>query len=187
MPPALSLMPVVCRSSPASVWTLSSMGRVLTGYAVVCLWDETGHQLHQNWGHAELCGHMWCGQQIMQVPWGRGPTLLGLSQAWLRRAVPPEHRGLGLVVSKSGSQCPHWALSLRVICVHTEERGKEMEPVSSFVPHDAPHWRAPRISNNLTHLCPKCSSYRCFHAVYPQVVSLPSVQDRAVPSWIFPS
>ena len=109
---------------------------------------------------------------------GEGTALLGLSQAWLRRAVPPEDRGLGLVVSKADSQCPRCALSLRVLCVPAEEDGKEIEPASSFVPIMHLIEGPPRISNNLTHVCPKCSSHCCFHAVYPQVVGLPSVQEQ---------
>ena len=65
---------------------------------------------------------------------GEGPAILGLRQALLKKAVPPEDRGPALGVSRFGSQCPCYATSHRWLCVYDEAQGTEMVPASSLVP-----------------------------------------------------
>ena len=55
---------------------------------------------------------------------GEEPTELGLRQAWLRRAVLPEHRGLEVSVSRLSSQCQCSAASGRWLDVYAEGVGE---------------------------------------------------------------
>lgn len=65
---------------------------------------------------------------------GLRPTLLGLRQVRLRRTVPPEHQRVALGVSKLGSQWWPCTGTLRWPCIYAEVQGREIQPVSSFVP-----------------------------------------------------
>lgn len=113
---ALSLGSVVCRGPPWLKCEMFAPGLAWASFNylfLVCLWSKTGHQLHQNWGSGEL----WLGDVVwaeicIGLLW-KGPTILGLRQTWLRSLVLPEHREVGLRVSKSGSQWLCWATSLR--------------------------------------------------------------------------
>ena len=117
-----SVLQACCRQrlslpSMGSIWSLARVWWILTGCALVCLWNETWHQLYQNWSPAELSGlETWCGQFLCWFL-AEGPAMLGLRQYWLRRATVAEHRGMGFGVNKLGSQCPCSATFIRWVCL----------------------------------------------------------------------
>ena len=77
---------------------------------------------------------MWAG--VSAGLQGKGPTMLGLRYTYRRRAILPEHRGVGLSGSQRGSQCRGCASSHGWLDVYAEEWGIEMVPVSSLVLED---------------------------------------------------
>ena len=126
--------------------------------------------LHWNWYPAKL----WLGDVVWAGVWTglleKESVMLRLKQAWLRRAVPPEFRDVGLSVGKLGSQCPHCAASCRWHCVYAERWQREKEYLcfwKSISMNDASQGRARRKANNLPTVCSRCSSDFCFHAVCP--------------------
>lgn len=71
---------------------------VLPRCALIWLWNETWYDFIQNWGPAELSG--W------RCSMGRAlcrSLSAGTEETWLRRAVLPEGRGVGLGISKLSS------------------------------------------------------------------------------------
>lgn len=72
-----------------------------------------------------------------------GLIVLTLRQAWQRREVTSECRGVGLGVSRLGSQYQQCAAYYRWLCIYTGGRRREMTPAVSFVPGEASLWTLP--------------------------------------------
>lgn len=97
-----------------------------------------------------------------------------------------------ICTSKVGSQCPCWAVSHRWLCAYAVRLGREMVPASYFVPREMSPWHSSsamqsKKSKYLPILCPMCSSDCCFQAVFPQVISLPSLQEQLSSHWLYHS
>ena len=125
-----------------SVWSLAWMWWIFNRSALVCLWNETCYHLHCNWYSVELFDwEMWCGRSLCLFSWGE--TALELRQVWMRRAVLPEYRRMGLGVCKLGNQCCCCADFHKWLCVYGEGRRREMVLASSFLPREVSPWMLP--------------------------------------------
>ena len=144
---ALSIRPMVSAAEALLVccWRcLAWMWCILTRCALVCLWNETWHQLHQNWDPAELWADIvWA--ELCAVLLGKGPTMLGLRQAWLRRAAVPKH-GAGGAWYKQVRQSVSMLIFFPqvALCVYAKGWGREIAPASSFVLRDAYKQNSPK-------------------------------------------
>ena len=136
--------------------------------------------------HTSLIGWRGVGRVFASL-WGKGPTLPGLREVRLRRAVPPEHRGVGIVVNKLGSLCWCSAVSPGWLCVDAEGQGRNTVQATSFVPWEAAASQGytPRRVNNVPSMCPRHSS-KCCSTICLQGVCLLS-RSRAGPSGLYPN
>ena len=98
---------------------------------------------------------------------------------------------MALGMSKLGCQCQHWTDSHRWLWFYAEGNEREMVPTRFFIPEGVSPWnlllRDALWENNLSTMCPSCTSDSCFHTVCPQVVSLTTLRSSAVPSGLYPS
>ena len=167
-----------------SVWSLAWMWWVLTWCALVCLWDETS--CHCCWNHGTpntQVGRWGVGRDLVWAFGVGGHLCWDWGQVWLGRVIPLEHGEAGLGRSKLESKCGSCAGSQRWPCLYAEGQGREMVPTSSFVPRGVSVKAAflqysPRGANNLPTVFSKYSSDCCFHAVYPQALCLPFLQEQ---------
>ena len=82
--------------------------------ALVYLWNETWHQLHQNWGPAELFGQeTWSAQGSVLVFCRRGLMFWDWGKLDWGKGNPSRSQGNGAWCIQIGSQCPCWASSCR--------------------------------------------------------------------------
>ena len=102
---------------------------------------------------------------------GKEPTTLGLKQTGLRRVVLPEHRVVGLGVSKLGSPCLGKAASLRWLCVSVE--GQERKVALSaplflerYLCECCLSRKCSRRGNNLPSMWPRHFSDHCVNSPF---------------------
>lgn len=116
--------------------------------------------------------------------------MLGLKQALWRRAVVPEHSGVGFGVSKVGSLCSTVLLPADDSVFMLRVQGlKWLWPTSlspeSHISDCCFSGNHSKKSDNISTVCPRYSSDRCFHTSVPRFFACFLARSRVVPSKLY--
>lgn len=129
---------------------------------------------------------MWYEQGFVLV-FGEGDSHAGTRRAWLRRAVPPECRGLLPGIGKLGSQRWYCNAYYKWLWTYAEGRGREIGPATFLVP-SSPLWilslrdMLQEVQKYFPTVWVRCSSECCFHSICLWVVFCLFSRSSAVPS-----
>ena len=130
-----------CRNFPAvvSAYILARMWSTRSELGLLwsaCEMRPDATSSIRNWSRTLCSGDMvWMGISAGLLV--EGALSARINAAWLRWAIPPENRNVGLGVSMLGSQCQCCIASSRWFYIYVEKQWREMAPASSFVSKEA--------------------------------------------------